>query len=221
LLNRDIARPDGERQKSGTKIEIIFSDTGWMDFTDTAFGPSLAGTDRNNDAFQNIRGGYAMRKKRILGATLLPAMVVLMLLASNALGQDGDYKEGYGAYGTMGQDPDDILKYGRDMMRYGFRETGMSGGPSKYPGYDGRLSDTTIKKLNTEQESFIKSTEALRQTIYAKELYLKAELSKKNPDTATALGFQKEISEARGNFEQKMIEHLIRMKAINLEGERK
>lgn len=166
-----------------------------------------------------------MRKILIREATLVPAMIALFLLASNALGQDmmrsGDYKEGYGVYGTMGQDPDEILKYGRDMMRYDFRETGMPGGSSKYPGYDGHLSDITIRKLNAEQESFIKSTDVLRQTIYAKELYLKAELVKKEPDIATALGFQKEISEARGNFEQKMIEHLIRMKTINLEAERK
>jgi hypothetical protein len=150
---------------------------------------------------------------------------IFLLLASNASGQDmmmsGDYKDGYGAYGTMGQNPDEILKYGRDMMRYGFRETGMPGGSSKYPGYDGNLSDATIKKLNTEQESFIKSTETLRQTIYEKELYLKAELVKRQPDIVKALGFQKEISEARGQFEQKMIEHLIRMKTINLEAERK
>lgn len=78
-----------------------------------------------------------------------------------------------------------------------------------------------INKLNAEQESFIRSTEALRQTIYEKELYLKAELVKKQPDIVTALGFQKEISEARGKFEQKMVEHLIQMKMINLEAERK
>ena len=89
------------------------------------------------------------------------------------------------------------------------------------PGYDGHLSNATIKKLNAEQESFIRSTEALRQTIYEKELYLKAELVKKQPDIVTALGFQKEISEARGKFEQKMVEHLIQMKTINLEVERK
>jgi hypothetical protein len=41
----------------------------------------------------------------------------------------------------------------------------------------------TIKKLNAEQEVFIKATEGLRQTIYEKELYLKAELVKKDPDT--------------------------------------
>jgi len=167
-----------------------------------------------------------MRNKLIRGITFVPAVVgIFLLLASNALGQDmmqsSGYKEGYGAYGTMGQDPDDILKYGRDMMRYGFHENGMPGGSNKYPGYDGRLSDTTIKKLNAEQESFIKSTEVLRQTIYEKELYLKAELVKKEPDIVTARGFQKEISEARGKFEQKMIEHLIQMKMINLEAQRK
>ena len=46
---------------------------------------------------------------------------------------------------------------------------------------------------------------------------MKAELAKKDPDTDIALSFQKDISEARGKFEQKMIEHLIRMKKINLE----
>jgi hypothetical protein len=163
--------------------------------------------------------------KRIYSLSLIPAIVVLFLLVSSVWGQEmmrsGGHKDGYGAYGTMGQDPDEILAYGRAMMRYGFRETGMPGGSSKYPGYDGYLSDATIKKLNTEQESFIRSTEALRQTIYEKELYLKAELVKKQPNIGTALGFQKEISEARGKFDQKMVEHLIQMKMINLEAERK
>lgn len=165
-----------------------------------------------------------MHTKRIYSLSLIPAMFVFFLLASSALGQDmmgsGGHKEGYGAYGTMGQNPDEILAYGRAMMRYGFRESGMAGGSSKYPGYDGYLSNATIKKLNAEQESFIKATEVLRQTIYEKELYLKAELVKKQPDIVTALGFQNEISVARGQFEQKMIEHLIQMKMINLEAER-
>ena len=158
--------------------------------------------------------------KRIYSLSVIPAMVLLFLSASDAWGQDmmgsGGHKEGYGAYGTMGQNPDEILAYGRAMMRYGFRGTGMSGGSSKYPGYDGHLSDATIKKLNVEQESFIRATETLRQTVYEKELYLKAELVKKRPDIVTAQGFQKKISEARGQFEQKMIEHLIQMKTINL-----
>ena len=164
-----------------------------------------------------------MRNSIINSLSIMLAMVSSFMLASNTLGQDmggRSYKEGYGSYGTMGQDPDEILKYGQEMMRYGFREKGMSGGSSSYPGYNMHLSNETIKKLNDEQEAFIKATEDLRQTIYEKELYLKAELVKKEPDTAIALGFQKNISEARGKYEQKMIEHLIRMKKINLEAEK-
>ena len=156
-----------------------------------------------------------MSNKFINRMSIILAMVLPFMLASNAFGRDkgGDsHSEGYGSYGMMGQDPDKILKYGREMMRYGFHEKGMPGGPNKYPGYGRDLSDDTIKKLNTEQEAFIKVTEDLRQIIYEKELYLKVELAKKDPDTAIALSFQKDISEARGKFEQKMIEHLIRMK---------
>ena len=165
-----------------------------------------------------------MRNSIINRVSIILAMVLPFMLASNVFGQDmgsGSYKEGYGSYGTMGQDPDDILKYGQEMMRYGFHERGMPGGSNKYPGYNRYLNDETIRKLNAEQEAFIKATEDLRQTIYEKELYLKAELVKKDPDTAIALSLQNNISEAKGKFEQKMIEHLIRMKKINFEAERK
>ena len=165
-----------------------------------------------------------MRNKFINRISIILAMVLIFMLASNAFGQDrraDSYSEGYGSHGMMGQDPDEILKYGREMMRYGFHEKGMPGGSNKYPGYGRHLSDDTIKKLNTEQKAFIKATEDFRQIIYEKELYLKVELAKKDPDTAIALSFQKDISEARGKFEQKMIEHLIRMKKINFEAERK
>jgi hypothetical protein len=165
-----------------------------------------------------------MRYNVINSVAAMLAIISTFMLSSYALGQDmsaGSHREGYGAYDTMGQNPDDIIKYGQDMMRYGFREMGMSGGSGKYPGYNRNLSDATIKKLNAEQEAFIKATEDLRQTIYEKELYLKAELVKKDPDTATALGFQKNISEAKGKFEQKMIEHIIRMKRIDVGAEKK
>ena len=165
-----------------------------------------------------------MRNKFINRISIIPAMVLTFMLASNAFGQDRraeNYSEGYGSHGMMGQDPDEILRYGREMMRYDFHEKGMPGGSSKYPGYNSYLNDDTIKKLNAEQKEFIKATENFRQTIYEKELYLKVELAKKDPDTATALSFQKDISEARGKFEQKMIEHLIRMKKINQEAEKR
>ena len=165
-----------------------------------------------------------MRNQIFYRLSIISAFPVILLLALNAFGQEmgsGSYREGYGSYGAMGQNPDEIMKYGRDMMRYGFHEMGMPGGTNKYPGYYSDLSDETIKELNTEQESFIRATEALRQTIYEKELYLKAELVKKAPDTVIALSFQNEISETRRIFEQQMIEHIIRMKKINLDAESK
>jgi hypothetical protein len=150
------------------------------------------------------------------------AVIMIFIPCSNGFAQgsrEGNLSEGYGAYDMMGQNPDEILEYGRNMMRYGFSE-GVSAS-YKYPGYDRYLSNETVKKLNDEQELFIKITEALRQTIYEKELYLKVELAKKEPDKDIALIFQRELSGARGEYEQLMIQHLIRMKSINLEAVKK
>ena len=171
------------------------------------------------------KGDHVMRNNLINSVSIILAMALpFIMLVPNAFGQNMEsdsYQQGYGSYDTMGQDPDEIMRYGQDMMRYGFHEKGMPGGSNKYPGYNNYLNDETIKKLNAEQEAFIKATQDLRQTIYEKGLYLKAELVKKDPDIGIALSFQNNISEARGKFEQKMIEHLIRMKKINSEAESK
>jgi hypothetical protein len=162
-----------------------------------------------------------MANSIIKRAMVVWAIVLPVILASHAFGQNlaGNVKEGYGSYGAMGQDPDELIEYGQGMMRYGFRENGMSGRSSKYPGYTRELGDGTVKKLNTEQEAFIQATEELRQTIYEKELYLKAELVKKEPNAEKALSLQDDISEAEGKFKYKMIGHLLRMKKINREAE--
>ena len=159
-----------------------------------------------------------MRKININKIPVILLIILMFIPCSNGFGQ-GSNSEGYGSYNMMGQDPDEILEYGRRMMRYGFNEG--TGGSNKYPGYDRNLNNETIKKLNDEQEAFIIATEDARQAIYEKELYLKVELSKKEPDSNTALGFQKELSDARGKYEQLMVQHLIRMKKINLDAGKK
>ena len=61
---------------------------------------------------------------------------MVFIFASNAFGQNtgsGGYRDGYGSSGAMGQNPDDLMKYGRDMMRYGFHEMGMPGGNKVTP----------------------------------------------------------------------------------------
>ena len=143
--------------------------------------------------------------------------IILMLIPCSAVSGQSSNSDGYGSFNQMGQNPDEILEYGRTMMRYGFHD-GTSGGSNRYPGYNRALNEETVKKLNAEQEAFIKITEKLRQVIYEKELYLKVELSKEKPDNATALSFQKQLSEVKEKFELKMIEHLIRMKMIDLDG---
>lgn len=163
-----------------------------------------------------------MKKIYINNLWIILVIILIFIPVSSGFAQGlrGDnLVEGYGSYGMMGQDPEEILEYGRKMMRYGFHEGAAAS--YKYPGYDRYLKNETVKILNAEQEAFLKVTEDLRQTIYEKELYLKVELAKKEPDKDIALGFQKELSDARGKYEQLMIQHLIRMKKINLEAETK
>jgi hypothetical protein len=157
-------------------------------------------------------GKSLMNKVSVMLGKVLPFM-----LTSTVLGQD--IILGRQGYWALGQDPDEIMRYGKAMMKYGFHETESSRKTGKYPEYDRYLTPETVKKLKAEQESFIKATENLRYTLYENELSLKFELSKKEPDIAIAMVFQNDLSENRKKIEQKMIEHLLRMKKINLEDE--
>ncbi len=113
---------------------------------------------------------------------------------------------GFGAYAFadwgMGYD-----RYGMGM--YG-RGTGYGG-----PGYMGNLSADEIGALDHERTAFFKATEDLRQDIYAKELELRSELAKQNPDTQKATKLQKEISELVAQLDRKRVEHVVKMKKIN------
>jgi len=79
----------------------------------------------------------------------------------------------------------------------------------------GNISDDEAKKINDERDAFFKSTEDLRQDIYAKEMELNSELAKKNIDTGKAAKLQKEISELESQFDQKRLDHMIKMKKLN------
>jgi len=79
----------------------------------------------------------------------------------------------------------------------------------------GNLTEDEAKKINDERDAFFKATEDLRQDIYAKEMELNSELAKKNIDTEKAAKLQKEISGLESNFDQKRLEHMIKMKKLN------
>lgn len=84
-------------------------------------------------------------------------------------------------------------------------------------GYQGNLSDEEIAKLDKERQSFSEETSDLRDGIYQKELELRSELAKKDPDANKAVAMQKEISELRSQLDQKRLEHRIKMQKENPE----
>jgi Spy/CpxP family protein refolding chaperone len=84
-------------------------------------------------------------------------------------------------------------------------------------GYQGNLSDDQIDKLNNERQAFFEGTRELRENLYQKELELRSELAKKDPDAKKAVSLQKEVSELQGQLGQKRVEHRIKMQKENPE----
>jgi hypothetical protein len=79
----------------------------------------------------------------------------------------------------------------------------------------GNLSDEEVKALQKERNDFFEATQDLRQNLYQKNLELKSELAKKDPDAKKAAKLQKEISELEANFDQKRLDHRIKMQKVN------
>lgn len=119
---------------------------------------------------------------------------------------------GFGAYAFaswgMGYD-----HHGQGHHGSGWHHGGQGGSGHGY--MMGDLSDDEIEKMENERKAFFKATENLRQDLYAKELELKTELYKENPDTQKAAKLQKEISNLKAKLDQERIDHLIKMRKIN------
>lgn len=111
-----------------------------------------------------------------------------------------DWGMGYGYHGWGHHNP-------------GWHHQGWGGSGNGY--MMGDLSDAEIKKIETERNAFFKATENLRQDLYAKELELKNELYKDNPDARKAAKLQKEISGLEAKLDQKRIDHMAKMRKIN------
>jgi Spy/CpxP family protein refolding chaperone len=132
---------------------------------------------------------FKMRAKHAVG--ILAILAVLGLVGysadSHAWGRGGGYGAGSG---------------------YGNCPRGGFGGP----GWGGNLSDEEIATLQKERGAFIESTRELRERHYQKELELKAELAKQNPDAKKAAELQKEVSGFENELDQKHLEHQLKMK---------
>ncbi|MBT8369357.1 MAG: periplasmic heavy metal sensor [Deltaproteobacteria bacterium] len=82
-------------------------------------------------------------------------------------------------------------------------------------GYQSNLSDDEIDKLNNERQAFFEDTRELRGKLYQKELELRSELAKKDPDAKKAAGLQKELSDLESQLDQKRVDHRIKMQKAN------
>ena len=111
--------------------------------------------------------------------------------------------------------------WGRGHMGYGNHMGpgyGMRGGWGPgYGGYGGQgyqsnMSEEDIAKLDEERRAFFEATSDLREQLYQKELELRSELAKPEPDAKKAAGIQKEISQLESEFDQKRLDHRIKMR---------
>ncbi len=62
---------------------------------------------------------------------------------------------------------------------------------------------------------FTKGTEDLRQKLYEKEMALRSELAKENPDVQVASNLQREISGLEGDLSQKRLDFELKMRKEN------
>jgi hypothetical protein len=83
--------------------------------------------------------------------------------------------------------------------------------------YQGNFSDEQISRLDSERRAFFEETRNLRENIYQKEIELRSELAKADPDVQKATDLQTEVSNLTAQLDQKRIDHRIKMKKGNPE----
>lgn len=94
------------------------------------------------------------------------------------------------------------------------------GGGQRWSGPAGdqnNLSDEEIDKLNQQRQTFFEDTREIRENLYQKELELRSEMAKKDPDAKKAVSLQKEISDLESQLNQKRVVQRIKMQKENPE----
>ena len=104
------------------------------------------------------------------------------------------------------------------MGGWGHHGSGWHHGGWNNSGYGpmaGNLSDDELAQMNKERSAFFEATEDLRQELYAKQLELRSELAKENPDSKRASSLQNDISKLQAQLDQKQVDHMVEMRKIN------
>lgn len=88
-----------------------------------------------------------------------------------------------------------------------------------HPRAEGNLSEKDMEKLEAERAAFFKETKELRFRIEDKAWELGRELRMDKPDEKKAMALQKELSDLRGQLDQKFLAHRLKMRALFPEAE--
>ena len=99
------------------------------------------------------------------------------------------------------------------MGSNGFAQRSM-GAKGLHSGYS-NLTYEQVKQIDTQRKAFFDATADLKREIYQKRLELKSELAKKDPDAKKAAEIQTQLSTLESHFDQKRLEHMLKMKKIN------
>ena len=133
-------------------------------------------------------------KKSTLIITGIALFLSIAVISAFAHGPGWGWNQGYG-----------------NMMGPGGWGPGMhSGYGYNQEGYYGNLSTDEIAKLDQQRAEYFKATENTRQKLYEKELALRSELAKENPDTSKASTLQSEISKLQSNLDQERLNYEIK-----------
>ena len=109
------------------------------------------------------------------------------------------------AFADWGRGQGHMMRGGDRGMGYHHRDGYGHGQGGNYS----NLSEDEIAKLDQQRSEFFKSTKNIRQKLYEKELALRSELAKENPDTSKASKLQNEISGLQSDLDQKRLDYEI------------
>lgn len=100
--------------------------------------------------------------------------------------------------------------YGHMMGPGGWGPGWHSGYGNDQRGYYGNYSEEELEKLDQQRADYFKATGNLRQDLYAKQLELRSELAKENPDISKASKLQSDISTLQSNLDQERLNYEIK-----------
>lgn len=129
---------------------------------------------------------------------LRKTLIVLMVITVFGFGAYAFADWGMGPGMMGGLDHQNHGRHHRDYGYYGYRDM------------MGNFSDDEIQELNSQRYKFFKATENLRQDLYAKQLELRSELAKENPDTSKASKLKSDISTLQSNLDQERLNYEIK-----------